>query len=100
MVTYSGATVADAICEVNRMDDLISRQAAIEVIQNTKYGGSAARKVLFVKALKQLPSANVVEAVICKDCKYNCFNSEAGIAKCCLFHAKTNLYGYCYLGER
>ena len=39
------------------MDDLISRQAAIEAIQNAKNGGSALRKVMFVKELEALPSA-------------------------------------------
>jgi len=47
-----------------------------------------------------MAKSDIVEVVRCKDCKYNCFNAEAGIAKCCMFHAKTNLFGFCYLGER
>ena len=51
-------------------------------------------------AISKTPTADVVEVVRCKGCKYNCFNAEAGIAKCCMFCSKTNLYGFCYLGER
>ena len=46
-------------------DDLISRQAAIGAIY-TSAGTATA-----IKELKQLPSADVVEVVRCKDCKYS-----------------------------
>lgn len=88
------------------MSDYISRQAAIDAL-NGQIKIKKMKDALAIKEyletvgerIKRLPSAQP-EAIYCKDCKYNCFNAEAGIAKCCIFHAKTNLYGFCYLGER
>ena len=55
------------------MDDLIKRQGALDAIKLTsspylpELNGTYPAQV---KALKELPSADAVEVVRCKDCKY------------------------------
>lgn len=48
------------------MDDLISRQAAIEVVQN-RHMMLSKEKVLLINDLEKLPSAQP-EIIRCKDC--------------------------------
>lgn len=49
------------------MSDLIRRSDAIEAVENNSYGmGSRAS----VKAIKALPSAEAVQVVRCRDCKW------------------------------
>ena len=50
------------------MDDLISRQAAIEVVQN-RHMMLSKEKVLLINDLDKLPPAQT-EIIRCKDCKY------------------------------
>ena len=50
------------------MDDLISRQAAIDAVQN-RHMMLNKEKVLLINDLEKLPSAQP-EIVRCKDCKY------------------------------
>ena len=50
------------------MDDTISRQAAIEVVQN-RHMMLSKEKVLLINDLKKLPSAQP-EIIHCEDCKY------------------------------
>ena len=59
---------------VNRMDDLISRQAAIDAADRADYTGLAIEDVKkvtdeVVKELKQLPPVQP-EIIRCKDCKW------------------------------
>ena len=58
------------------MDDLISRQAAIDALKGCYCGGedSCGEPWIYedhaIKAIEQLPSAQP-EIIRCKDCKYN-----------------------------
>lgn len=85
------------------MSDLISRQAAIEAILNLHdcYNGFSDTydKACIVGVLEEVPSADVVEVVRCKDCKhyvpddYNCMQMDTG----------GKIYrpdGYCSFAER
>ena len=50
------------------MSDLISRADAIEAVESNSYGmGSRAS----IGAIKALPSADAVQVVLCKDCRYS-----------------------------
>ena len=77
--------------------DYISRQAAIRIISG--YQDGTVDKSVAKRLLTQLPSADVVEVVRCKKCKYSSANYGA-IVYCCLFKVKVNEEGYCYIGER
>ena len=49
---------------------------------------------------KQLPSADVVEVVRCRECKYNVNEPEAGNANCIILYGMTDQNGFCHYGER
>ena len=51
------------------MDDLISRQDAIEVVQN-RHMMLSKEKVLLINDLEKLPSTQP-EIIYCKDCKHH-----------------------------
>ena len=87
--------------EKAQQTDYISRQAAIEAIQNTKNGGSALRKVMFVKELEELPSAPVTEVIRCKDCKhFATINEPYNETFCRLCFMNKSEMGYCDKAER
>ena len=76
-------------------DDLISRQAAIGAIY-TSAGTATA-----IKELKQLPSADVVEVVRCKDCKHNTYcYSEVHMTNKLQTKSICKDIDYCSCGEK
>ena len=80
------------------MNDLISRQAAIEAIDSVLVEDESC-KVWFKLALQNLPSAQP-EIIRCRDCKYNDMPPTAGNAGCTLLYGMTNQNGFCSLAER
>ena len=97
------------------MDDLISRQAAIDAVD---FGITFAKvidkstgdvKELFqkenrslteaIERIKNLPSAQP-EIIRCRECKYNNMPPTAGNAGCTLLYGMTNQNGFCSLAER
>ena len=56
------------------MDDYISRQAVLNLVKDicvpTKYGYTYQHRCIDADEIRELPSADVVEVVRCKDCKY------------------------------
>ena len=82
------------------MTDYISRQAAIDfAIELGKQG----KQAFIVDCLKQIPNADVVEVVRCKDCKYCSPNKVYGCRIKSFDNEKDErLYAddYCSFGER
>ena len=90
------------------MDDLISRQVAIDAMrQYARYDDfdvSVVDEDVAVIALKDLPSTDAVEVVRCKDCKYyyyadNRIPSERGWV-CANDGCYASQNDYCSWGER
>lgn len=99
-------------------DEYIRKQDAINVAQNYHcshditiipntdysrgfYDGLAIRENDILQGLSELkPSADVVQVVMCKDCKHNANPPEAGNANCDLFYGMTEQYGFCHRAER
>ena len=91
------------------MEQLISRQAAIEVVQK-RHMMLSKEKVLLINDLEKLPSAQP-EIVRCKDCKHFEYDHVENINGIPLIVAheicmrwsdgvKTSENGYCFLAER
>ena len=83
------------------MDDLISRQAAIDCEYQVKIINDIEYVMLSEVQMKmrKLPSAQP-EIIRCRDCKYNDMPSTAGNAGCTLLYGMTNQNGFCSLAER
>ena len=90
------------------MDDLISRQAAIDTMHQYShfddFDASVVDEDLAVKALKDLPSADTVEVVRCKDCKW-CeadYYTDGNVPYwiCRNWDGGTDADGFCYEAER
>lgn len=85
------------------MSDYIKREDAekLKDICTDTY----ADKEYFIEQLKAIPSADVVEVVRCKDCKYAEIKDNGVLRKTAYCH-RLNVSisgkgkGYCYLGER
>ena len=82
------------------MTDYISRQAAIDSVwRAVELDNSYAMKHQIYTDLKTIPSADVVEVVRCKDCRY--WNNKVDLTYC---EKKTWLGtdadDYCSFGER
>ena len=82
------------------MSDLISRQAAIEAIKQVN-----TNVVTFAKnkdALEQLPSADVVEVIRCKDCDnwQTDWIASGGGHYCGMIDLETDEGFYCGMAER
>lgn len=54
---------------------------------------------LYAQKGENIPSADVVEVVRCKDCIHNEHNAEAPNALCELYYGMTDQYGFCSYGE-
>ena len=81
--------------EKSVMDELISRQSAINAIENTDCDLSSDAWDELTDAIMSVPTADAVEVVRCKDCKWHMDN----------FCDNMNVIGlsdddYCSLGER
>ena len=84
------------------MDDLISRKAAIEVVQN-RHMMLSKEKVLLINDLEKLPSIQP-EIIYCKDCKHHwthkCMDSMP-IERCDLEQTFYDAeHDFCSLAER
>ena len=75
---------------VNRMDDLISRQAAVELCM--KYNGVGWVWSQILDEIKEIPSA----VVQCKDCYHYDEESE----KCILNNSEMKPIDYCSYGSK
>ena len=78
------------------MDDLISRQAAINAIENMKPYHQDADDV--AEMIQNMPSADAVEVVRCKDCKW--FNDIGCSIRIVDDSDKPTENDYCSFGER
>ena len=76
------------------MNDLISRQAAIEAVQNRRIMLNK-EKVLLINDIENLPSAQP-EIIRCKDCKH--FAGEGMYCSCDIIVQFDHFY--CYHAER
>lgn len=52
------------------------------------------------KLIEDIPSADVVDIVRCRECKYNVNEPEAGNANCIILYGMTDQDGFCHYGER
>ena len=82
------------------MADYISREAAIETLSEFYHHKSEIQHIALREALNRVPTADVVEVVRCKDCRYlhNGYDE-----KCCINHkgvVATDENGFCHHAER
>ena len=82
------------------MDDYISREAALTALQDSDLFNTTERQL---RAIRELPAADVAEVVRCKDCKYGDYDSKPNGAMVCLrtndgFWRKET--DFCSYGER
>ena len=84
------------------MEDLISRQDAIEAVQN-RHMMLNKEKVLLINDLEKLPSAQP-EIVRCKDCKYMTehYDTDGNVPywTCSEWDSGTDYDGFCHYAER
>ena len=98
-------------------DDVISRAAAIDTIKDADvfvcYSENEsveienvidlairATKGSVIASIEQMPSADAVPVVRCKDCAHNNLPPTAGNALCSIYYGMTEVYGFCHRGER
>ena len=82
------------------MADFISRETAIETLSEFYHHKSEIQHIALREALNRVPSADVVEVVRCKDCRY--FHNGYD-EKCCINHkgvVATDENGFCHHAER
>lgn len=82
------------------MDDFIRREAAIETLSEFYHHKSEIQHIALREALNRVPTADVVEVVRCKDCRY--FHNGYD-EKCCINHkgvVATDENGFCHHAER
>ena len=82
------------------MDEYISREAALTALQDSDLFNTTERQL---RAIRELPAADVAEVVRCKDCKYGDYDSKPNGAMVCLrtndgFWRKET--DFCSYGER
>lgn len=89
------------------MDDYISRQAAIEAVEKCQqYKVSKEDYAVDFAEVKtelmMLPTADVVEVVRCKDCKYRVHDKERNWLYCSKYYGLGSVRdnNFCSLGER
>lgn len=80
------------------MDDLISRQDAIEVVQN-RHMMLSKEKVLLINDLEKLPSAQP-EIIRCKDCDWWTKQEDSPRGRCALFQIYSTGGWFCGSAER
>lgn len=89
------------------MDDLISRAAAIDAaidgVDDWDGGCNANREAYIVRHMNEVPAADAVNVVRCKDCKHWGFVDGCNWMTCrkgILTSWSNKGYGYCSYGER
>jgi hypothetical protein len=85
------------------MSDYISREAAFDAVRKI-HNPNTARAVMSVVALREIPAADVVEVVRCKDCKWSDWYSTKDGKRYC-YCMETGIGGrteddYCSYAER
>ena len=65
------------------MDDYISRDAALTALQDSDLFNTTERQL---RAIRELPAADVAEVVRCKDCKWFADNNGGEWYGCKMFH--------------
>ena len=79
------------------MDDLISREALLEIVGQMPLGWEYGRAVSDIyDIIKAAPTVDAVEVVLCKDCKWYNELSE----RCNFWHGVRHPEHYCGEGER
>lgn len=83
------------------MTDYISRQAAIDILDETWVDGTEYMGDLH-KDFNAIPAADVVEVVRCKDCKHRIYDKERDIYYCEMYYGLGSVRdnNYCSFGER
>lgn len=79
------------------MDDLISRQAAINAFMTLTSDGDKADWCKWV--IEQLPSAQP-EIIRCRECRYNDMPPTAANADCTLLYGMNDQNGFCSKADR
>lgn len=84
------------------MSDYIKREDAIDsACANCIYDEFLSdRKKRIKEGITEIPSADVVEVVRCKDCMHNPYPPDHGNACCDMFYGMTDQMGFCHYGER
>ena len=81
-------------------DEYISREAALTALQDSDLFNTTERQL---RAIRELPAADVAEVVRCKDCKYGDYDSKPNGAMVCL-RTKDGFWreetDFCSYGER
>ena len=80
------------------MAEYIERKAAKSEF-NLHFGG-VSHAVIASKILDEIPAADVVEVVRCKDCKHGVFGSKNCVTYCRLHRINTVNERFCSEGER
>lgn len=80
------------------MADLIDRQAAIYAMSIAWLNGAYYTETM--NALKELPSADAIEVIRCKDCKYYDLAKNGINGVCNRQYGSFNAYDFCSYGER
>ena len=62
-------------------DEYISREAALTALQDSDLFNTTERQL---RAIRELPAADVAEVVRCRDCKYGDYDSKPNGAMVCL----------------
>ena len=81
------------------MSDLISRQAAINAIENTDAKMSMTEWDEITDAVMSVPSAQP-EIIYCKDCIHNTLSSTSGNILCDRYYGFSQHYDFCSRAER
>lgn len=87
------------------MSDYISRQAALNIRFNDAINEAGVLYVPlrdFTSGLKTLPTADVVEAVRCKDCKHRIYDKSRDLYYCEMYYGMGDVSdeNFCSFGER
>jgi hypothetical protein len=104
------------------MDDLINRRVAIDALRAIKHGlweidipsptvpeyvehHEQIKNMMeivdgWIKRVKEEPAVDAVPVIRCRDCVHNDLPPTAGNALCSIYDGMTEVYGFCYKGER
>ena len=87
------------------MDEYIKREDALDAVLFALVGTGCQTNAIF--AIRDIPAADVVEVVRCKDCKHWSYAQSINRHECNIFNGAYNFIGYptqendfCSYGER